>query len=64
MTDRVRGFRDYLPRQFPLPHPSWRTGAWERTNPWFGAEVLPALRAATAAALAPQKNGGHEGRQV
>jgi uracil-DNA glycosylase len=53
MTDRVRGFRAYLPTRFPLPHPSWRTGAWERANPWFGAEVLPALRAAVTAALDP-----------
>ena len=34
---RVRDFRRYLPRYFPLPHPSWRTTAWERQNPWFGA---------------------------
>jgi uracil-DNA glycosylase len=52
MTDRVRAFRDHLPRYFPLPHPSWRTTAWERKNPWFEAEALPALRAAVAAALA------------
>lgn len=52
MTDRVRAFRHYLPGRFPLPHPSWRTGAWERANPWFGAEVLPALRLAVAEALA------------
>lgn len=45
MTERVRGFRHHLPRYFPLPHPSWRTGVWERKNPWFGEEVLPALRA-------------------
>ena len=45
MTDRVRAFRDHLPRHFPLPHPSWRTGIWERRNPWFQDEVLPALRA-------------------
>ena len=51
MTERVHAFRDYLPARFPLPHPSWRTVAWERRNPWFGAEVLPALRAALAAAL-------------
>jgi uracil-DNA glycosylase len=41
---RVENFRDYLPRYFPLPHPSWRTSGWERRNPWFAAEVLPALR--------------------
>jgi uracil-DNA glycosylase len=51
MTERVRVFREYLPRYFPLPHPSWRTTAWERRNAWFGAEVLPALREAVAAAL-------------
>jgi uracil-DNA glycosylase len=51
MTAQVRTFRQYLPRCFPLPHPSWRTTAWERRNPWFAAEVLPALRRAVRAAL-------------
>ena len=51
MTDRVRDFRRYLPHRFPLPHPSWRTGAWEHANPWFGEDVLPALRSAIADAL-------------
>jgi uracil-DNA glycosylase len=44
MTDRVRDFRQYLPRYFPLPHPSWRTEVWEKRNPWFVTDVLPALR--------------------
>jgi uracil-DNA glycosylase len=52
MTDRVRNFAQYLPNAFPLPHPSWRTGAWERANPWFTQTVLPALRTALAEALA------------
>jgi uracil-DNA glycosylase len=51
MTDRVRAFREYLPMHFPLPHPSWRTTGWERKNPWFASEVLPALREAVAEAL-------------
>jgi uracil-DNA glycosylase len=51
MTDRVRAFRDHLPRYFPLPHPSWRTTGWERKNPWFQAEALPALRQAVAETL-------------
>ena len=45
MTDRVRDFHRYLPRYFPLPHPSWRTEVWEKRNPWFVTDVLPALRA-------------------
>jgi uracil-DNA glycosylase len=52
MTDRVRGFREMPPQYFPLPHPSWRTTAWERRNPWFTAEALPALRQAIAVAFA------------
>ena len=52
MTDRVRGWREYLPRYFPLPHPSWRTEVWEKRNPWFQADVLPGLRAAIAEVLA------------
>ena len=51
LTDRVRTFREYLPGNFPLPHPSWRTTAWERKNPWFAAEVLPTLRKAVGEAL-------------
>lgn len=52
MTERVRAFAEFLPRHLPLPHPSWRTIGWEKRNPWFAAEVLPALRAQAAAALA------------
>ena len=52
MTERVRAFRDHLPRgHFPLPHPSWRTGVWESRNPWFQADVLPALKAQVTCAL-------------
>jgi uracil-DNA glycosylase len=51
MAERVRAFRDYLPRYFPLPHPSWRSRIWAERNPWFEAEVLPALREAVERAL-------------
>ncbi len=45
VTDTVTRWRDHAPRAFPLPHPSWRNTGWIRKNPWFEAEVLPALRA-------------------
>jgi uracil-DNA glycosylase len=51
MTQRVRDFRAIGPAMMPLPHPSWRTVGWERRNPWFTEELLPALRDAVAAAL-------------
>ena len=53
MTHRVRGFADLAPSMIPLPHPSWRTMAWERRNPWFAQDLLPALRAAVCRALEP-----------
>jgi uracil-DNA glycosylase len=52
MTERVMGFRDYLPMNFPLPHPSWRTRHWAAMNRRFDADVLPALRDAVQRALA------------
>jgi uracil-DNA glycosylase len=45
MAEHVREFHRHLPALLPLPHPSWRTIGWERRNPWFAEEVLPALRA-------------------
>jgi uracil-DNA glycosylase len=45
VTATVAGWRDHAPRVFPLPHPSWRNTGWLKRNPWFEAEVLPALRA-------------------
>lgn len=46
VTQTVAAWRDHGPGVFPLPHPSWRNTAWLRKHPWFGAEVLPALRTA------------------
>ncbi|OAN72514.1 uracil-DNA glycosylase [Rhodobacteraceae bacterium EhC02] len=46
VTQTVADWRARAPGVFPLPHPSWRNTAWLRKNPWFAAEVLPALRAA------------------
>lgn len=45
VTETVRSWRDHWPSVLPLPHPSWRNTAWIKKNPWFEAEVLPALRA-------------------
>lgn len=56
LTGTVRRWRDILaeprrPRLLPLPHPSWRNNGWLRRNPWFEAELLPALRAEVAAIM-------------
>jgi uracil-DNA glycosylase len=53
MTERVRRFRDFGPSMVPLPHPSWRTAVWEKRNPWFAEDLLPALRQTVRLALEP-----------
>lgn len=52
LTATVRAWRDYGPALWPLPHPSPLNNLWLRRNPWFEADVLPALRARVAALLA------------
>jgi len=44
LAETVRGFREYLPRLVPLPHPSPRNQRWFKLHPWFEAEVLPEVR--------------------
>ena len=51
LTETVAAWRAYLPRFFPIPHPSWRTRGWQAKNPWFDAELLPELRRRVRALL-------------
>jgi uracil-DNA glycosylase len=44
LTETVQNFKTYLPKYFPLPHPSPRNNIWQAKNEWFGIEVLPALK--------------------
>ena len=44
-------WRRHAPAVFVLPHPSWRNNAWLARNPWFEADVVPALRTAVRDAL-------------
>ena len=52
LTETVRAWREYWPAQVPLPHPSFRNLRWLQRNPWFEAEVVPAIRAAVHRLLA------------
>lgn len=45
LTETVMNWRTHLMAgMLPLVHPSPRNGIWLRKNPWFEAEVVPALR--------------------
>lgn len=44
LTETVKAYQSYLPKYFPLPHPSPRNRFWLRKNPWFEKEVVPELQ--------------------
>ena len=45
LTQTVRSFSEYLPKYFPIVHPSPLNLRWLQQNPWFKSDVLPALKA-------------------
>lgn len=57
VTETVAGWRQHAPAIFPLPHPSWRNTGWLKKNPWFGADLLPALKDRVAQVLAERMDG-------
>ena len=44
LTETVRSFDEYLPKYFPLVHPSPLNNRWMAKNPFFEKEVLPKLK--------------------
>lgn len=52
VTGTVADWRSHAARGiWPLPHPSWRNSGWLKRNPWFQAELVPALRVAVRTVL-------------
>ena len=44
LTETVRNYQDYLPKYFPIIHPSPINQRWEKKNPFFKEDVLPHLK--------------------
>lgn len=44
LTETVYCFREYLPAYFPIVHPSPLNFRWQKKNPWFLEDVVPALQ--------------------
>ena len=44
LTETVKCYTEYLPKYFPLPHPSPRNQNWMKINPWFMEETIPELQ--------------------
>ncbi|NRB82271.1 MAG: uracil-DNA glycosylase family protein, partial [Winogradskyella sp.] len=44
LTERVGDFKTYLPKYFPIPHPSPTDRFWRAKNLWFEELVVPELK--------------------
>lgn len=44
LTETVRNFKSYLPKYFPIVHPSPLNFRWQAKNSWFESEVIPELQ--------------------
>ena len=44
LTKTVFNYKQYLPRYFPIVHPSPLNFRWHNKNPWFIEEVVPELQ--------------------
>lgn len=44
LTETVKAYQQFLPKFFPLPHPSPRNRFWLTKNPWFDEEVVRELK--------------------
>jgi uracil-DNA glycosylase len=62
LTETVRAYEEYLPDFLPIVHPSPLNFRWQAKNPWFEADVVPALRERVAQLLGGERrdDGGFE----
>ena len=44
LTGTVKNYKKYLPKYFPIVHPSPLNFRWQAKNPWFLEEVVPELQ--------------------
>lgn len=44
LTERVGDYKTYLPKYFPIPHPSPTNRFWRAKNPWFEEYIVPELQ--------------------
>lgn len=51
LTATVAHYQDYLPKYFPIVHPSPLNYGWFKKNPWFDETVVPELQRRVATLL-------------
>ncbi|MBP9116051.1 MAG: uracil-DNA glycosylase family protein [Acidimicrobiia bacterium] len=51
LTQTVQNYKEYLPKYFPIVHPSPLNFRWHAKNRWFESEVVPDLQKTIAKIL-------------
>tara|TARA_R110002072_G_scaffold13418_12_gene56246 strand:+ start:5020 stop:5589 length:570 start_codon:yes stop_codon:yes gene_type:complete len=51
VTEIVSSWRESLPDNLPLPHPSPRNNRWLKANPWFENDLVPEMQQRVKAIL-------------
>ncbi len=51
VTETVKHYEEYLPKFFPIVHPSPLNFRWINKHPWFVSDVLPELQSRVQLAL-------------
>ena len=54
LTENVKNYKEFLPKFLPLVHPSPRNKIWQKKNPWFEKEIVPALQLIISEAIQPE----------
>ncbi len=52
LTETVGDYKSYLPKYFPIPHPSPTNRFWRAKNPWFETLIVPELQQKVLSILA------------
>lgn len=51
ISETIANYQKYLPRYFPIVHPSPRNNIWLKKNSWFEDEIIPILKEQVKQAL-------------
>ncbi len=51
LTETVGDYKSYLPKYFPIPHPSPTNRFWRSKNPWFEMDIISVLQQTVATIL-------------
>lgn len=56
LTEIVANYKDFLPKYFPLPHPSPVNRFWAMKHPWFERDMVPQIKVIVSKILVDRRS--------